>query len=162
MVREAAACGLASVLIRGSCAAEGVTDGQNGFTIEENAEALFTLLQSACRDLPHLHQVGQRAMEELYLSWQSCVNMAWDRYGEVLELRRAGKLPAKKKLPEDYLLSFTAKSMEAEARRRKIRQALFHDFKETAVGMMENFQEAGENAEHFWDHLAEELRRDRK
>ena len=162
VVREAAACGLASVLIRGSCAAEGVTDGQNGFTIEENAEALFTLLQSACRDLPHLHQVGQRAMEELYLSWQSCVNMAWDRYGEVLELRRAGKLPAKKKLPEDYLLSFTAKSMEAEARRRKIRQALFHDFKETAVGMMENFQEAGENAEHFWDHLAEELRRDRK
>ena len=35
VVREAAACGLASVLIRGSCAAEGVLDGVNGFLVDE-------------------------------------------------------------------------------------------------------------------------------
>ena len=34
VVREAAACGLASVLIAGSCAAEDITDGKNGFFID--------------------------------------------------------------------------------------------------------------------------------
>jgi glycosyltransferase involved in cell wall biosynthesis len=35
VVREAAACGLASVLICGSCAAEGIIDGRNGMLIEK-------------------------------------------------------------------------------------------------------------------------------
>ena len=162
VVREAAACGLGSVLIRGSCAAEGVTDGVDGFLIDETPEAMAELLSRVLGDLPRLRQVGQAAMDNLYLSWQDCVALARARYGEVLERKRAGALPNKRRLPEDYLLHFTARSMEETARRRKIRQALFHDFRETAVGMMENFQEAGENAEHFWDRLADELRRERK
>ena len=36
VVREAAACGLASVLIKDSCAAEGITHDRNGFVIEED------------------------------------------------------------------------------------------------------------------------------
>ena len=34
VVREAAACGLGSVLVRGSCAAEDIRDGESGFLIE--------------------------------------------------------------------------------------------------------------------------------
>ena len=45
VVREAAACGLASVLIAGSCAAEDVTDGRNGFFIEENAASMAAMLR---------------------------------------------------------------------------------------------------------------------
>jgi 1,2-diacylglycerol 3-alpha-glucosyltransferase len=45
VVREAAACGLASVLIAGSCAAEDVTDGRNGFFIEENAASMAATLR---------------------------------------------------------------------------------------------------------------------
>lgn len=41
VVREAAACGLPSVLVEGSCAAEGITDGLNGFLTEENAVCLY-------------------------------------------------------------------------------------------------------------------------
>ena len=44
VVREAAACELASVLVRGSCAAEDITDGKNGFLIEENAASMAALL----------------------------------------------------------------------------------------------------------------------
>ena len=40
VVREAAACGLGSVLIKGSCAAEGITDRRNGYLIDENAESM--------------------------------------------------------------------------------------------------------------------------
>lgn len=151
VVREAAACGLASVLIAGSCAAEGITDGRNGFTIEETPEAMAALLREACKDLGRLHDVGTRAMDEIYLSWRDCVATAYDRYQAVLDEKRRGLLP-RKKLPTDYLVTLTARSMETQERHRRLRKELFNDFKETAVGMMENIQEA---EEHFWDKLAE-------
>ena len=73
VVREAAACGLASVLINGSCAAEGITDGRNGYIIEESAEAMAELLQKVSGNLDAVHAVGQNAMDEIYLSWEDCV-----------------------------------------------------------------------------------------
>ena len=159
VVREAAACGLASVLIEGSCAAEGVTDGQNGFTIQETPEAMAALLENVSGDLAHLRQVGDHAMEELYLSWQECVARAYERYQVILEKKQQGLLPARKKLPTDYLVTFTARTMEERARHRRVYKELFRDFRETAVGMMENVQEAEETAEHFLDQLSEDLRR---
>ena len=95
VVREAAACGLASVLIEGSCAAEGITDGRNGFTIEETPEAMAELLKKVSKDLSHLHDVGEHAMDEIYLSWKTCVADAYDRYQEVLEAKLSGTLPRK-------------------------------------------------------------------
>ena len=50
--------------------------------------------------------------------------------------------------------------MEERERRRRIREGLFRNFRETAVGMMENIQEAEETAEHFLDQLSENLHRD--
>ena len=158
VVREAAACGLASVLIEGSCAAEGVTDGRNGFTIAESADAMAELLLGLCGDLDHLHQVGQRAMEEIYLSWKDCVGMAHARYQAVLEAKAAGRLPQRKKETSDVLLHMTAKTMGDQAKIRRLGKALFHDFRETAVGMMENRQESEERPEHFWDKVGETLK----
>ena len=161
VVREAAACGLASVLIEGSCAAEDVTDGHNGFTIRETPEAMAALLREVCREPEKLRQVGENAMNEIVLSWGDCVSRAYDRYGEILEMKRQGKLPKKKKLPADYLVSLTAHSMEERERHRRIRRELFHDFRETAEGMMENIQDAGERMESFWDRVTEDLHRKR-
>ncbi len=160
VVREAAACGLASVLIEGSCAAEGITPGRNGFTIEETPKAMAAFLKEACGDPGHLHTVGGHAMDEIYLSWRECVSKAYNRYQIILENRRRGMLPKKKKLPTDYLVSMTARSMEARQWHRRIRSELFHDFRETAVGMMENIQEAEENLEHLWDRITEEIHSD--
>ena len=160
VVREAAACGLGCVLIRGSCAAEGITDGRNGFLIEENPEAMAALLKEVCADLSHLHEVGQHAMEEIYLSWQSAVNEAYDRYGALLDLKQGGRLPPKRKLPADYLVALASRSMEERVRRRRIRQELLTDFKETAQGMMENIQEAQKNAEQRWARVAEDIQRE--
>lgn len=44
VVREAAACSLGSVLIEGSCAAEGITDGDTGILIPENGDGLAAAL----------------------------------------------------------------------------------------------------------------------
>ena len=160
VVREAAACGLASVLIRDSCAAEGITDGRNGFLIEETAEAMAELLLKIGGDLPHLHEVGEHAMDEIYLSWEDCVSAAFERYQEILEAKKSGNLQRIRRLPTDILVSMTAHTMEEQAKLRRIGSELFSDFKETAVGMMENIQEAEESAERFWDTLAEDINRD--
>ena len=50
-MREAAACGLASLLIKDSCAAEGIIHGRTGLLIDENAEALLTALAANCREI---------------------------------------------------------------------------------------------------------------
>ena len=159
VVREAAACGLASVLIKGSCAAEGITDGRNGFTIDETPEAMAALLREAVRDLSHLHEVGQHAMDEIYLSWQSCVDDAYERYQVVLEEKKRAALPKRKKELSDYLVALTARSMSEQEKIRRMRRELFDDFKETAVGMMENFQEP-QGMERFLRSVGETLRED--
>ncbi len=90
VVREAAACGLASVLIEGSCAAEGVTDGRNGFLIREDAASLAAFLEKALSDRAMLRRVGEKAMTELYVSWEDSILRARGLYEEVLENKRAG------------------------------------------------------------------------
>jgi glycosyltransferase involved in cell wall biosynthesis len=160
VVREAAACGLGCVLVRGSCAAEGIDDGRNGFLIEESAEAMAALLKEICPDLVRLHQVGQHAMRAISLSWQSAVDAAYDRYGAILDLKRSGKLPPKRKVPTDYLMALASRSMEERVRRRRIRLELLNDFRETAQGMMENIQEAQRSAEQRWAKVAEDIQRE--
>lgn len=90
VVREAAACGLGSVLIKDSCAAEDLTDGENALMIEENADSLYALLYRAGFDRPALHALGQRAMDQLYLSWEDAVKRAYERYGVVLDNYKRG------------------------------------------------------------------------
>ena len=138
VVREAAACGLPSVLIRNSCAAEGITDGRNGFLIDENAASMADLLLRIANDLPHLRDIGQHAMDEIYTSWRDCIRYAYNRYNIVLDLKKSGRL-VKKKTTSDYLVAATAKGMEQQKRLRQIGHDFFNDFKETTAGMMEYF-----------------------
>ena len=84
VVREAAACGLASILVRGSCAAEGVTDGRNGILIEENSASLAAAVQKLLNDHEDLKKMGQTAMDEVYVSWEDAVGKAYERYPEVV------------------------------------------------------------------------------
>ncbi|MBE6018091.1 MAG: glycosyltransferase family 4 protein, partial [Lachnospiraceae bacterium] len=95
VVREAAACSLPSVLIEGSCAAEGVTDGRNGFLIKENAASMLAKLQELTERPETVKKVGECAAEELYLSWEESVGRAAARYETVLENFRCGKYPRK-------------------------------------------------------------------
>ncbi len=89
VVREAAACALPSVLIRGSCAAEGITDGRTGILIDENADAMAEAIQTACRNPEGIAEIGRHAMEEIYISWEDSVGRAVERYGTVIENYRS-------------------------------------------------------------------------
>lgn len=105
VIREAAACGLASVIIKGSCAAEGITDGRNGFLIEKSDDAICELLSNIGSDFAKMHEVGQNAMDEIYISWDSSVEAAHKRYGEILEMKRTGELKVKHSLIHEYFKS---------------------------------------------------------
>ena len=94
VVREAAACGLGSVLVRGSCAAEDIRDGESGFLIEENAESMAKMLTALSRNPGAMQRVGKTAQDEIYISWKDAVTHAQARYEVVLENFKAGKYPA--------------------------------------------------------------------
>lgn len=105
VVREAAGSGTATVMIAGSCAAEGVIDGRNGFFIEENAEAMAAKLTELCAHPETVRQVGENAMNELYVSWESAVARACERYEIVLDNYRRGRYPKRKNLLDEFLKS---------------------------------------------------------
>lgn len=111
VVREAAACSLASVLVAGSCAAEGVTHGRNGFLIEENAPSLFALLKDLTGRREEMRRVGVIAGKELYLSWADAVKLAAQRYEIVIDRYRRGKYPRGRK-PMDHVLGHSGELME--------------------------------------------------
>ena len=90
VVREAAACALPSVLVRGSCAAEDAADGETGFLIEENAASMAETLRRLLNRPEQMRAVGEQAQQELYLSWEDSVANAWEGYGTVIEKYRSG------------------------------------------------------------------------
>ena len=90
VVREAAASDTASVIIEGSCASEGVTDGRNGFLIEENAASLAAKLKELIGNPEAVRKVGEGAGNELYISWADAVAHAYDRYEIVIDNYRSG------------------------------------------------------------------------
>lgn len=85
VVKEAAACNCPSLLVRGSCAAEGVTDGETGILTDETPESIAQGIAAACRNLEGLRRIGKNAGEYVYLSWEDAVAKAYRRYGNVLE-----------------------------------------------------------------------------
>lgn len=113
VVREAAACSVASVLLQGSCAAEGVTDGVNGFLISESGGAMAECLSALSLD--RMHMVGRQAAEELYISWSSAVHTATERYAVVMERYARGDT-AIHKSPAEGILRFNGELMEALGR----------------------------------------------
>lgn len=89
VVSEAAACSCPSVLLQGSCAAEGVADGVDGLVIENTAEAMEAKLRFACENREALRKIGEAAAQNIYLSWDDAVHTAYERYGVVLENHKA-------------------------------------------------------------------------
>lgn len=118
VVREAASCGLASVLIRNSCAGEGVCDGRNGFLIEENPESLVALLLTLSPG--ETAAVGENASRELYISWEDAVKNARERYEIILDRHRSGLYPPHRE-PSEGVMKMNGELMDALSRLSALR-----------------------------------------
>ncbi len=96
VVREASAMACPSLLLTGTNAAEGVTDGVNGFLADSNAQAPFTeKLRQVLADPARMRQAGQAARDTLAFSWESIVQDVEDRYAEIR--REYQRRPSKKR-----------------------------------------------------------------
>lgn len=123
VVREAAACCLGSLLIAGSCAAEGITHGQNGLLMEENAESMAACLQELLSHPESMARIGENAGRELYISWQEAVQKAMERYEIVIDRYQSGGYPTRRE-PVDNLLKANGELMENLAHLQLLRQEL--------------------------------------
>ena len=121
VVREAAACALGSVLIAGSCAAEGVTNERNGLLIEENAQSLAHCLCGLSKEAMSL--IGSYAQKELYLSWEDAVKAARERYQVVIDRYNSGAY-APYRIHMEPIFKANGELMEGLARLEDQRAAL--------------------------------------
>ena len=113
VVREAAACALPSILVKGSCAAEDAEDGVSAFLIEENADSMAEMLVRLLRSPEIIRRAGKGAQEQLYLSWNDAVTHAEHRYEKVLENYSAGVYKEKEK-PDDSFFKGIADVIDIE------------------------------------------------
>ena len=121
VVREAAACGLGSVLVAGSCAAEDVTDGESGFLIEEDADSMAAKLRQILETPEVMGRVGEGAQREIYVSWEEAVSRAYERYFTVINNFRRGMYPERDKFSDEFFRGM-ANLMDISNRSRQLQQ----------------------------------------
>lgn len=85
VVREAAAVGTPTVLLRGSCAAEGFEDGVNAVLCENTPEAIAA---GAFRAMDHSAEIGEGARSTILVPWRSVVSRVRARYAELIEQKK--------------------------------------------------------------------------
>ncbi len=144
VVREAAACGLASVLIKGSCASEDTKDFVNSFWIDENAKSLFEMLKRIGSDKELMRTVGENAQNQLYLSWEDSVKTAYERYQVVIDNYMSGGYVKREKLSDQFFQASAdaiTNLIEIQERRNKVFQQARQNIKDiqSTVEGLENY-----------------------
>ena len=82
---EAAAHKLACVLVKDSCCAERVVDGENGFLCEENVESLSNMLLELINSPEKMKQAGENAHITLYRTWDDVSKDVYDEYLKIIK-----------------------------------------------------------------------------
>ncbi len=86
VVREAAVMGTPSIVVRASCAAEGIADGVNGFLCEDNEADIAKIIPLAVSSGA---AVGKAAAATLPIAWSQIVAQAAKRYEALIEKNQA-------------------------------------------------------------------------
>ena len=85
VVREAATNETPSVLIRGSCSAEGIEDGMNGFLCENSPEDIARTIQEA---LPKAREAGRAARRTIPRPWDEIMTDVVRKYQALIDRKR--------------------------------------------------------------------------
>ena len=80
VVREAAAMGTPSLLLKGSTASEVVHNEYNGFIVENNIPEIVALIKRLKSNRDELLRIGLNARNTLVRSWEDVVGEVIDRY----------------------------------------------------------------------------------
>ena len=85
VVREAAASATPTIVVADSCASEGITDGETGFLCFESAHSVAKTIDSIIDNKDLLNRVGEKARDNIYISWDEAVANACERYQIVID-----------------------------------------------------------------------------
>lgn len=88
VTREAAAVGTPSVAVRGSSAAEGLTDGENGYLCADDPEDLARVIAGALADPAALKRVGAQAKATIPIPWDRLLDQVAARYAALISEKR--------------------------------------------------------------------------
>ena len=88
---EAAAFATAGLFIENSCAGDGIIDGVNGYLAANNPEAFERNNMEAIKDKEKLRQVGLKAWEDVYISWDECSQQLLKRLEAIVLDKKAQK-----------------------------------------------------------------------
>ena len=94
VVREAAAMGTPSVVVRGSSAAECVEDGETGYLCADDPDDLARVMAAALADPAALSRVGEEARRRIPVPWHTLVDEVADRYAGIVKAYEKGKARA--------------------------------------------------------------------
>ncbi|MGN1119310.1 MAG: glycosyltransferase [Oscillospiraceae bacterium] len=145
VVREAAACGVGSLLIEGSCAAEGIEDGRTGVLVRPDAAEIAEKLDVLCANRTKMREIGQHAMDEVYLSWETAVKRAYDLYPTIIEQKRAGSTERHESFVQEEFFSLIDSATDSIQRLRSIPSEIRGDFRETRDQFRNAWQKLTEN-----------------
>ena len=84
VVREAAAMGTPSLLLKDSTAAGVISDGVNGFLVNDNIHDISKLIDHLQKDRNIITNVGLNARNSLVRSWEDVVGEVTDRYASLV------------------------------------------------------------------------------
>ncbi|MBP3692259.1 MAG: glycosyltransferase, partial [Clostridia bacterium] len=85
VVKEAAASYCPSLLVRNSCASDGVVDGFSGLLADENAESCAKAVAALLRQPDKLREMGINASKHIYRTWEQTVDESVKRYEYIIE-----------------------------------------------------------------------------
>lgn len=80
VVREAAAAGTPSLLVRGSCAAECVRDGENGFLCEDDPKSICDTIVRIMANETLRKRVGEAARGTIPVPWPGIIQGVREKY----------------------------------------------------------------------------------
>ncbi len=82
---EAAAYNTAGIFIEGSCAGDNVTDNFNGFLSKNDTQSFANAIERAINNRENLINVGKRAGDTLYISWEECSRLLKEEYLKIID-----------------------------------------------------------------------------
>ena len=85
VVREAAALGTPSVVVRGSSAAESIHPGENGLVCENSPEDLAAVIADALAAPEKLAAMGEDARKTICIPWSQIIDQVVDRYQNLID-----------------------------------------------------------------------------
>lgn len=86
VVREAAAMGTPSLLLKGSTASEVVKDSYNGYLVDNNPAEISRVISYLEKERDKIIDAGQNARNTLVRSWEDVVEEVLDRYENAIKL----------------------------------------------------------------------------